>query len=178
MNGSTCVWFEEGEPLAVQFVRAEGTYSFHTTVMAVQKVPTVDTNSDNPNNKVLLFRKPRSIKFNDRRLVPRATVPPLSKSCTVEVTGLPGFSVNKISGYIRNLSSGGCSVQLDSFIPEKLVVILKLKLGETDTSISAVCHHITPPDTIDGSWFFGLRFTKNSKEDQAAIRKEIAEYTP
>ncbi len=175
IDRSTCVWFEEGEPIYVQFTREEGTYSFHTTVMAVKKEKRKEEGDeeDTPIQKVLFFRKPRTLKFLDRRLTPRAHFPPLSRQCSVDVTGLPGFSKNKIKGYVRDLSTEGCSVQLSSFVPEKLVVLLTLNLGDTTTSVSAICHHITPPSTIDGSWFFGLRFTNNSEEDRSVIHNEI-----
>jgi hypothetical protein len=176
IDASTCVWFEEGEPLSINFVRVEGTYSFHSTVMAIQK-DIQSEKEDGPSKNTLLIRKPRSIKFIDRRLVPRASFPPLSRKCTVDVTGLPGFSENKIRGHIRNLSIEGCSIQLNSFIPENLAVILTVKLGDSTASLSAVCHHTTPPHSLDGSWFFGLKFTNNSQEDSEAINNAIAANT-
>jgi len=174
IDNSTCIWFEEGEPLFVQITKTEGTYNFHTTVIDVQKHQPAEKKDNATKMKLLLLRKPRTLKFKERRLKPRAVYPPLSNGCTVDVTGLPGFSANKIKGYLQNLSSDGCSIQLSSFIPERLTIILKLQLGSIETSVSAVCHHTSPPNPIGGSWVFGMKFTNNSAEEQFIIDTEIA----
>ena len=176
VTGAPGMKFRAGSMVEAVVTQPEGSYTFSSRVVHMGPVPAELVGSLPRGDSFLTIEAPEDLVFRNRRASYRVAMPHHATSITIRSAAKTPIHQPIATGWLQDISTGGCSAETEGYFPDKSSVELSFILNGERIELGATLLHTAPPSSIADPWVYGFRFTDVAPDMQKRLNRFVIEH--